>query len=145
MSEQPGPGWYADPTSRFDHRYWDGTTWTEHVSRNGQATTDPLDGTGQSAEVWRTQASTSPRTNTKAIVSLVLALIWFGGLASIVAVIVGIMAKREIRDRPGEGGGGVATAGIVIGVIGVLGGLLAFVAFLSFFVFGSEALFVGMG
>jgi len=34
-------GWYADPSSRFDLRYWDGSEWTEHVSRNGQQATDP--------------------------------------------------------------------------------------------------------
>ena len=34
-------GWYADPSSRFELRYWDGGTWTEHVSRGGQQFTDP--------------------------------------------------------------------------------------------------------
>src|SRR4051812_16316619 len=34
-------GWYADPAGRFELRYWDGTTWTEHVSRSGQQFTDP--------------------------------------------------------------------------------------------------------
>lgn len=34
-------GWYADPAGRFDLRYWDGNTWTEHVSRAGQQYTDP--------------------------------------------------------------------------------------------------------
>ncbi|MCU1504167.1 MAG: hypothetical protein JWM12_3521 [Ilumatobacteraceae bacterium] len=34
-------GWYADPAGRFDLRYWDGGTWTEHVSRAGQQFTDP--------------------------------------------------------------------------------------------------------
>jgi len=34
-------GWYADPSGRYDLRYWDGTTWTEHVSRAGQQYTDP--------------------------------------------------------------------------------------------------------
>jgi hypothetical protein len=34
-------GWYADPSSRYDLRYWDGSTWTEHVSRAGQQYTDP--------------------------------------------------------------------------------------------------------
>ena len=44
---QPAPatpavpaGWYADPAGRFDLRYWDGSTWTEHVSRAGQQFTD---------------------------------------------------------------------------------------------------------
>jgi hypothetical protein len=42
--EQPLPAaaWYADPTRRFDLRYWDGTRWTEHVGRGGVVTTDPL-------------------------------------------------------------------------------------------------------
>ena len=34
-------GWYADPSGRFDLRYWDGNAWTEHVSRAGQQYTDP--------------------------------------------------------------------------------------------------------
>lgn len=34
-------GWYADPSTRFELRYWDGTQWTEHVSRAGQQYTDP--------------------------------------------------------------------------------------------------------
>ncbi len=34
-------GWYADPSSRYELRYWDGSTWTEHVSRAGQQYTDP--------------------------------------------------------------------------------------------------------
>ncbi|MCE9621311.1 MAG: DUF2510 domain-containing protein [Actinomycetia bacterium] len=33
-------GWYADPAGRFDLRYWDGSAWTEHVSRAGQQYTD---------------------------------------------------------------------------------------------------------
>ena len=33
-------GWYADPAGRFELRYWDGSTWTEHVSRGGQQSTD---------------------------------------------------------------------------------------------------------
>ena len=34
-------GWYADPSGRYELRYWDGGTWTEHVSRAGQQYTDP--------------------------------------------------------------------------------------------------------
>ncbi|MDP4973363.1 MAG: DUF2510 domain-containing protein, partial [Ilumatobacteraceae bacterium] len=33
--------WYKDPSGRFELRYWNGTTWTEHVSRSGQQFTDP--------------------------------------------------------------------------------------------------------
>jgi hypothetical protein len=38
----PPPGWYADPAGRFEHRWWDGTTWTEAVATRGQQWTDPL-------------------------------------------------------------------------------------------------------
>ena len=34
-------GWYADPAGRYELRYWDGSAWTEHVSRAGQQYTDP--------------------------------------------------------------------------------------------------------
>ncbi|MEP1123955.1 MAG: DUF2510 domain-containing protein [Ilumatobacter sp.] len=34
-------GWYADPSGRFEVRFWDGLAWTEHVSRVGQQYTDP--------------------------------------------------------------------------------------------------------
>jgi hypothetical protein len=37
-----GPGWYADPSGRYEHRYWDGVGWTEHVSRGGVASTAPV-------------------------------------------------------------------------------------------------------
>ena len=37
-----GPGWYDDPAGQFDHRYWDGSEWTEHVSRAGVASTAPV-------------------------------------------------------------------------------------------------------
>lgn len=34
-------GWYSDPSGRYELRYWDGSAWTEHVSRAGQQYTDP--------------------------------------------------------------------------------------------------------
>jgi hypothetical protein len=40
-SSQVPPSWQADPTRRHELRYWDGTTWTEHVSDGGQQSTDP--------------------------------------------------------------------------------------------------------
>lgn len=39
-SEVPA-AWYADPSNRFELRYWNGKEWTEHVSRSGQQFTDP--------------------------------------------------------------------------------------------------------
>ncbi|WP_106298730.1 DUF2510 domain-containing protein [Knoellia remsis] len=41
MSEQARAGWHHDPFRRFEYRYWDGRTWTDHVSTAGLASTDP--------------------------------------------------------------------------------------------------------
>lgn len=41
MSEHPA-NWYPDPTQRHEHRYFDGTNWTDHVSDRGVTSTDPL-------------------------------------------------------------------------------------------------------
>ncbi|MDQ3762280.1 MAG: DUF4190 domain-containing protein [Actinomycetota bacterium] len=72
-------------------------------------------------------------TNGLAIASLVLGiLIIFWGLTSILALIFGYIARKQIRER-GEGGDGLAVAGIVLGWVGV--GLWAI--FLLFGLFGA--------
>lgn len=35
-------GWHADPTGRFEQRYYDGAAWTEHVARGSERATDPI-------------------------------------------------------------------------------------------------------
>ena len=37
-----GPGWYSDPSRHYDHRYWDGSAWTEHVSTAGVPSLAPV-------------------------------------------------------------------------------------------------------
>ena len=58
-TEGPAPtvpaAWQADPTGRFEVRYWDGTAWTDHVSTNGVQQTDPVMG-----DPAATPAVTSP-------------------------------------------------------------------------------------
>jgi uncharacterized protein YxjI len=48
MSEEPPTstpaGWHPDPLGRHEHRYWDGTQWTEHVSSHGKQSVDPPEG-----------------------------------------------------------------------------------------------------
>ncbi|MFV0524772.1 MAG: phospholipid scramblase-related protein [Acidimicrobiales bacterium] len=41
MSNQE-PNWYPDPGQRHEYRYWDGTTWTDHVSNGGVTSSEPL-------------------------------------------------------------------------------------------------------
>lgn len=53
----------------------------------------------------------SQKTNTMAILSLIFAFVF-----SILGVVFGLIAKKQIRER-GEGGGGLATAGIIVGLV----------------------------
>jgi uncharacterized protein YxjI len=50
ISEPPAAttpaNWYPDPLGRHEHRYWDGSQWTEHVSSHGRQSVDPPTGTG---------------------------------------------------------------------------------------------------
>jgi hypothetical protein len=41
-SPLPPPGWYPEPSGRHQSRYWDGTTWTEHVGDGAATSTDPV-------------------------------------------------------------------------------------------------------
>jgi putative exporter of polyketide antibiotics len=68
-----------------------------------------------------------PGTNKKAIWSLVLGLLGLfccGFFTGIPAVILANMAKKEIPAR-GEGGAGLATAGLVLGIIAIIWGVIS--------------------
>ncbi len=41
-SNDPAPDWYPDPMGRHEYRYWDGSTWTDHVASHGRQSTDPV-------------------------------------------------------------------------------------------------------
>lgn len=72
---------------------------------------------------WPPPGYPLPRpTNGMAVASMVLGILWLYWLGSILALIFGYVARNQIRVS-GEGGGGMATAGIVLGWIGV--GILA--------------------
>jgi uncharacterized protein YxjI len=43
-TEPHAPDWYPDPYGRHEHRYFDGTQWTEHVASQGRQSTDPPGG-----------------------------------------------------------------------------------------------------
>ena len=81
------------------------------------------------------QASTS--TNGLAIASLICGIANFvilGGIGAILAVIFGHIAKRQIRTT-GQGGNGLATAGLILGYIGiafaVIGIIIAIIAIIA--------------
>ena len=63
-------------------------------------------------------------TNGFAIASLVLGILWIWWFGSILALIFGYVARKQIRER-NESGNGLAIAGIVLGWVGV--GVLALI------------------
>jgi len=111
MSDGPyaPPGWYADPTNPGQQRYWTGEAWA------APGPPPPPYAQGFPAYVVPRQT-----TNGFAIASMILGIIWIYWIGSILALVFGYIAKRQIAASNGtEGGGGMATAGIVLGWIGV--------------------------
>jgi hypothetical protein len=62
-----------------------------------------------------------------AIASLVLGLVWLYGIGSILALVFGYVALRQIRES-GQGGRGMAIAGTVLGWIGIASLVLIIIA-----------------
>ena len=63
-----------------------------------------------------------PATNGLAIASLILGLVgWVPcGVGSIVAIVLGFVARNQIRESQGrQGGDGLALAGIVLGFLAI--------------------------
>ena len=82
--------------------------------------------------VATTAAAAVDRTHGKAIASLVLGIAGFVVLpvvCSVLAIILGTSARRELAADPSQGGHGLATAGIVLGWVGVGLAVLAVVVF----------------
>lgn len=116
-------GWFPDPLGRYDHRYFNGSSWTSDVSSGGQRFVDPL-GNGPSAP-GHAAGDTSNGAATAAVVmgSVGVAIAWipfivvFGAALAIMALVFGIIGLRRSR---GTGVGRRASiAGIVMGGLGI--------------------------
>ncbi|MBN2548434.1 MAG: DUF4190 domain-containing protein [Anaerolineales bacterium] len=75
---------------------------------------------------WENPSGSTPYStpnSSLALISLItgiLGLTFFPLIGSIVAIVTGMMARKEIRESGGAlGGDGLATAGLVLGWIGV--------------------------
>ncbi len=71
-----------------------------------------------------------------AIVSLVLGLTWAGGIGAVLAIVFGVMSRRQAQAA-GLRPSGLTTAGIVLGVIGC-GFLVLWGVFVLSFFLGSH-------
>jgi hypothetical protein len=116
-----GPGWWQAS---------DGKWYAPEL--HPQNASAPLPGFGLSQapqEAVVRQSSTSGL----AVASLVLSIVWIGGLGSLLAVIFGFVARSNTKRSHGQlKGDGLALAGIIVGVVGILGSVLI-IAGLSIF------------
>lgn len=72
---------------------------------------------------YQPQPPPSRGVNGMAIASMICSVMWMYGVGSVLAIIFGSIARRQIRER-GESGGAMATAGLIIGVLGLIGAVL---------------------
>ena len=79
------------------------------------------------ASPYSSGAPIGPKTNTLAIVSLVLAF-----FISLGAIICGHIALNQIK-RTGEGGRGLAIAGLVLGYAGLAAGIIGAIIWIGLF------------
>jgi hypothetical protein len=119
--QAPVPGWYADPDAPGGLRYWDGAAWTEsRVPAPGASGYPPV------------PPPPTPRVSGKAITALVLGIVWVYGITSVLAIVFAVLARRDIRESNGwVTGGGMATAGLVLGIIGVVGAVILLIVILA--------------
>ena len=71
------------------------------------------------------------KTNTKAIISLILGIIsllitYLGLIAAVAGIILSRMATREIEER-GEKGSGLALGGLITSIVGVVLQIIAII------------------
>lgn len=123
--EATPPGFYPDPQGPpGQNRYWDGSRWTDQVQQSPGPPWPP-----QVPQPWGYPPpggypgyQPRGRTSGLAVASLVLSIVWLGGLGSVLAVIFALRARGDVRRSRGfVTGDGLATAGLVIGIIGIVG------------------------
>lgn len=128
------PAWYADPSGRYELRYWDGRGWSAHVAAGGRQFVDVPAGS-VSGGVDLMPAMTShpyrpPDPATKWLLPVgrsgwAIAAGYAGLFALVVfpapiALALGIVALVDLHRRPGLMGRGRAIFGLTVGAVGTL-------------------------
>lgn len=138
------PGWHDDPLGRYDHRWFDGTEWTDQVSDDGRPTVDPYGISPSPAGAFVPQADPyypayddQPQGRngiavaalTCGIIGMLIAWIPFIGFAGAVLAILGLvfgivgLRRSNLVGR----GRGQSIAGIVTGSVGIALAILGIV------------------
>ena len=89
---QPSKGWYTDPTSEYQYRYWNGTQWTNQVSSSGTTLNDPnaMDPSAAATPpAPGSEAASPPQADVAPTVQVTQKS---GGFGTVIGVIVAIVA-----------------------------------------------------
>lgn len=126
----PPPAWYADPQVPGQLRWYDGARWTEHTAPAAPPGYAPPGyapagyapgGWGAPAQRDRAMEALLPVNRSGLAIAA-----GYAGLFSIllifgpVAILLGVLALRDLAGKPTVGGRGRAWFGIIAGSIGTL-------------------------
>ena len=113
----PGPQWFADPSGRYQYRFWDGHRWTEWVAVHGQQLMDgPVTANDSASLRWLLPVGRSGL----AIAAGYAGLFALTVLLAPLALIVGLLATRDLRRHPSKLGWGRTIFALVTGVLGTV-------------------------
>ena len=116
-------GWFPDPLDRYDHRYFNGTSWTSDVSADGVRSVDPLGagpgpGSGPGGDRSNKAATAAVVMGSVSLVIAWMPFLVVAGLAlAVLAVVFGLKGLR--RSRHHGLGRGASIAGLVMGCSGL--------------------------
>ena len=99
---QPSKGWYTDPTSEYQYRYWNGTQWTNQVSSSGTTLNDPtaMDSSAASTPPAPGSEAASPPQDT--VAPTVQVTQKSGGFGTVIAAILAIVAVVVLVNLSGD-------------------------------------------
>jgi uncharacterized membrane protein YgcG len=129
---------------------------TTHFTRAGPGTTTTKGSRRQESEMSQVQTHTrqqqaapqqqsvTPRMNRLAVWALVLAVLTLGGVGSILGIVLGARARRQV-EQSGERGSGVALSAIIVGVVTTLVAIAYWIVIAKHFGGGSSGSGTGGG
>lgn len=115
FASPPAAGWYPEPQTPGQERYWDGATWTEHV----RPAAGPLMTVAPAyAPAYAPVAPAAKAGNTMSIIAIVLgalAVLLLPPVLGTIGVVLGILAKRR--------GESLSTWALVVPLVGMFLGM----------------------
>lgn len=107
MSDLPAAGWYADPTTPGQQRWWDGQRWSDHTAPGTPATPVPGDSVPRLAGFGQ-------RLGAALLDGLIISVPLFGAMSALF-VVVAVVAGAALDGSRGPGPaafGGVVVLGV---------------------------------